>query len=714
MVVREEAGLRRANWPVTLGVPLPRDWSGDAAVHVADAKGKTVPTQSRVLAYWPGKEQRPRWLLLDFPADLEPHQTRQLYVHPGAGPASKAKVAVRQQGADVEIDSGALRVLAGRGSGGFFRLQSLAGKAVQAEAVRGELESGAQAFAAGPVETASVEEQGPERASVVLTGRYGNGFSYQVRLQAYAGQPYVRVQHTFIDENAEATTPLRRLSVHVPAPGKGGERSYSARLESGRKLEGPVEFKGVFLAQLDASTMRRNGEKQPGKLAGWFELRGSEGSIGLDVPFFWQEFPQEVRFAGHGLTYDLWADTGEGSAAIGTGAAKTHEFVVVFGKGADLVKEPGRGVVALADPAWTAASGALLNAVDPGREAAFVGNATAAFGRTMQSIDAEVWDEGGACPEKSAEAPPGQTPSGKKAAPQKRPAPRPQREIRRVGAYGMLNWGDWNYRGYHDDTKGCDAWGNQEYDLTQALGLLFAATGRGDVRRFLTAAARHFGDVDVIHYQAQHSEWVGMNHPKNPEHFSFAYGGVDLGHTWVEGLFTYHFLTGDRRALDAAVGISEYLVRRARTAVKGNPRQFGWPALALAAAYEATAKDAYRTAAADYARLGIERFPVPERLGKDWKLGVLADAVSYVHAINGDSALRAWLTAYAAAVMKSEVRDVRYYPAVAYVGRLTGDVAMQEAARSTAARIDFGDWAKPFTIAVRTGFRILSQVDEAR
>jgi hypothetical protein len=36
---------------------------------------------------------------------------------------------------------------------------------------------------------------------------------------------------------------------------------------------------------------------------------------------------------------------------------------------------------------------------------------------------------------------------------------------------------------------------------------------------------------------------------------------------------------------------------------------------------------------------------------------------------------------------------------------------MQKTAREVAGRIDYGGWAKPFTIGGRTGFRILGLLD---
>lgn len=697
LLVDESAALARKQWPVTIGVPLPNGWvNGGQSVRVVDAKtSKPIPTQSRVLADWPGGRGA-RWLLVDFQTDLASRGKIRMSLQAGSPPAPKVKVDVQQRGSDVEIDNGVLHLLVGKGSGGLFRLQSLHGKAVSVEPVRGEMKLKGAAVAASPPEQVTVEDRGPLRAAVRLRGHYGGGFDYEVRLQVYAGQPFVRLQHTWIDVGSDELTQLEHLSLTVPAPG-AAERKFSALLGENERLSGDVSAAGVIFTQVDQSTFRRDGESRTGRLGGWFELRSASFSIGLDAPFFWQEYPQAARLLPSGLQYDLWAE-GVGTAQIGVGAAKTHELAIVFGTGDELVREPLRGTTAYSDPTWTANSGALLNAVDPVRERAFVEAASSAFDRMRKSLDVEVWDEAGAC-------------ADPKAHPEPAPKPESKSEIRRTGAYGMLNWGDWNYRGYHDDTKGCDAWGNQEYDLTQVLGLLFAATGRSQVRELLTASARHFGEVDVIHHQPRHPEWVGMNHPKNPQHFSFEYGGVDLGHTWVEGLFTYYFLTGEPRAREAALGIADYLVQRLRRAMKGNPRQFGWPAMALAAAYEATGKQEYRSGALEYAQLGIDKHPVPERIGKDWKLGILGDAVTYVQAVSPQPALQGWLDRYATAVIASEAKDVRYYPGVAGAAHLAKNRAWGEAARSAAGRISFGDWAKPFTIGSRNGFRILSQLD---
>ena len=347
---------------------------------------------------------------------------------------------------------------------------------------------------------------------------------------------------------------------------------------------------------------------------------------------------------------------------------------------------------------WTAATGALRNGIAPGTSTdGFLREIGAGYRAYQQQAAVEPWDDTGHV---RCSAPPPTRTAGTPVAEVARA------EHPRHGFYGMFNWGDWNFPGYHDTTKGCEAWGNLEYDTTQVLALAYAATGEPAYHESMVAAARHFMDVDRIHYQRARPNWVGMNHPKNPLHCAFELGGVDLGHTWTEGLLSYYYLTGDDRGRDAARGIADYLVRRSRSAaLRGNPRQWGWPQIALVALYEATGDAEYKSAAQVYARGGMAAFP-PEKL-VGWKMGILADGLSYTDSVARDPLVRDWLVRYAAAVRAhgSDI-DPRFLPAVAYAARVsTGD---PYTALAAVARLKFGNWGKPFTIAGRIGFRILS------
>jgi hypothetical protein len=196
-----------------------------------------------------------------------------------------------------------------------------------------------------------------------------------------------------------------------------------------------------------------------------------------------------------------------------------------------------------------------------------------------------------------------------------------------------------------------------------------------------------------------------MNHPKNPLHFSFQLGGPDLGHTWAQGLIDYYYLSGDERSLQAARGIADYLAARINNPLTGNPRQWGWPQIALLAVWEATGETRYLDAARRYAAGGMAAHPPT---GKQWKLGILADALAHTHAATGDPAIRAWLQTYATAIMERPNADARAFAGVAYLGRLTDNAAMRDAALDRARQLDLGGWGKPFTVYGRLGFRIFS------
>jgi hypothetical protein len=147
-------------------------------------------------------------------------------------------------------------------------------------------------------------------------------------------------------------------------------------------------------------------------------------------------------------------------------------------------------------------------------------------------------------------------------------------------------------------------------------------------------------------------------------------------------------------------------VRRAQKA--GNPRQYGWPMIALAAAYDATGDARYRDAAAAYAAAAVA-IHEPTPAAGDWKMGILADGFAAVHGITGDARLREWLVRYADALVQSPDRfeDPRYALPLGYLARTTGNERYRAVGLATVERLQIGDWGKTLAISGRTGFRIL-------
>jgi hypothetical protein len=452
-------------------------------------------------------------------------------------------------------------------------------------------------------------------------------------------------------------------------------------------LDGSVSDQGVRVYQTDNLGYETNGTRHDGHLAGWAGLTSARFIVGLAGRFFWQEYPKSFDLGANRIQLHLWPPYAL-STPVGMGAAKTHELVLWAAPPGRLSTRFGRGLadplVATVDAKWIVRTGALPQAIAPPADG-FVDQVVTATQRYLKRNTDERWDDRGSIDCKAA-----------------------QGERPRVGAYGMWNWGDWNFPGYHDDTKGCDAWGNLEYDTTQTLALTFAASQRAELQEAMVGAARHFMDVDTIHFHGPRPSWTGMNHPKNPLHFTFELGGVDLGHTWNEGLLSYYYLTGDERGLQTALGIADYLVERLDSLVmRANPRQWGWPQVALVAAYDATGEGKYLAAAVEYAKRGMAAHPV-KQITK-WKLGILAEGLAYTHSVTHAPEIKAWLEAYAKAVAHRAVPlDARFYPAVAYVAAVDGNPQLRQIALAKAKKLKLGSWGKPLSINGRIGFRIYS------
>jgi len=684
--VKEPRGVPRTHWPLSAGVPFPAGMVTNASQLRVGSAGNPVATQARVLSHWP--DGSARWVLIDWQADVPAHAAARFPIDAGAPPAPARAVAVTDQGDRVEVDTGPLQFAVPKKRFAILSEVRLNGAAIGAGPVV-PFFTVDKRIDAQPPSTVKITEPGPLRARIEMRGHYAAEFDYVARIDAFANQPFVRVLLSFEQHSPQTYTDVHQIGVDVPLTMQG-KLSYSIGQESGAALVGAVPAAGFSLVQGDNHGFQAGPARRSGHAAGWVDLHDGTHGVAVAARFFWQEYPQSFALRPSGLTYNLWAPEAA-PAKIGMGAAKTHEMVLYFHgaspPAAELLGALATPLVPRVDPQWTVTTAALRNALAPGAPtSAFLKEVGAAFRRYEAHADEERWDDSGQarCPDAAHERP-------------------------RVGFYGMLNWGDWNFAGYHDTTKGCDAWGNLEYDMTQVLALAYASTGDVSYYERMVAAARHFMDVDRIYYQRLHPNWVGMNHPKNPLHFAFELGGVDLGHTWTEGLLSYYALTGDERGLEAARGIADYLVHRLRTgSVRGNPRQWGWPQIALVAAYDATGTSAYKDAAREYAKGGMAAH-APEQIG-EWKIGILAEALAYTHSVTQDPAIREWLARYATAVAaRGSAVDPRYVPAVAYVGRISAKPEYTRLAAAAVPRLRFGNWGKPFTIAGRLGFSILAE-----
>jgi hypothetical protein len=170
-------------------------------------------------------------------------------------------------------------------------------------------------------------------------------------------------------------------------------------------------------------------------------------------------------------------------------------------------------------------------------------------------------------------------------------------------AYGMMNWGDFPDPNYTAQGRGGGklVWTNNEYDYPHSMFLMYARTG---VRRFLdyaTVAANHWMDVDVCHYSEDPlrmgGQWEHTNgHTGSSSEGTGPAGVMVCSHEWVEGLLDHWHFSGDRRALETAVGIGENVLRLLDTPMyqtpgEANARETGWALRSLTALYLETGED---------------------------------------------------------------------------------------------------------------------------
>ena len=185
LTVEEPAGVRRAGWPVTSGVPFAAGTLREAnAVSLRDGDGKSVPLQTDVLARWP--DGSVRWLLVDFQADLAARQKKTFALR--AGPAAAAPTAtpgllrVASSAGVTTIETGPLRLELNRAAfdplGAVWLDRDGDGKFAAAERVTrsGGLfvrdAKGRRFEAAGAPAEIVIEEAGPLRVCVRVTGRH--------------------------------------------------------------------------------------------------------------------------------------------------------------------------------------------------------------------------------------------------------------------------------------------------------------------------------------------------------------------------------------------------------------------------------------------------------------------------------------------------------------------------------------------------------------
>ncbi|MCX7590340.1 MAG: hypothetical protein N2255_01800 [Kiritimatiellae bacterium] len=248
--VTEWARVDRRDEPVTGGVPLPPGAVFDTAkLRVVDPSGNPVPAQFKVMERWwkPAYDDSIRWLKVDFLADVPATETTVYRLRDnGEGIIPATPLSVTENEGEILVTTGPLRFTINKkafniidkawfdlnGDGTFADDEQMiqpnienGGVLVSGEWPEKNLSKGMLFYsAARPPKRVVIEENGPVRVTILAEGtHYARDpaiplgfYDYRVRIHAYAGKPFVRVQYALQNLRVTPTQyiwPIQEFSI---------------------------------------------------------------------------------------------------------------------------------------------------------------------------------------------------------------------------------------------------------------------------------------------------------------------------------------------------------------------------------------------------------------------------------------------------------------------------------------------------------------------
>ncbi|MEN6403785.1 MAG: hypothetical protein ABFD94_17720 [Armatimonadia bacterium] len=593
LTVRNWHNVDAIGSPVTSGIPFPKGVLGSERDLRILRDGKDVLAQVIPLGTW--DDGSLKWVLVTLLADVRKGESANYTLEFGRGvkqQLSGAPLAVA--GADgISLDTGATK----------FRVSSsgeLWGPNGRCETrLVGE---GGKVFTSKPgPATLTIEEAGPVRAIIKTVSNLqaddgSKSFRIEQRITAWRGQPFVQVQHTFINDREERYTNIESLSLIVPS----GRAGWKAALTEGEPLA--LGSGDAVWQRFDQEYVRGADAGAKGRLAGG--VAAADGSLAVTVRDCWQNYPKGFAATDEGLRVDLAPDFEKGKYdafpfekeghhlyyylldghyRFKQGMGKTHDLLLDFGPAAAANSQIfQRPLLLTAAPQWYTGSMVFYN-VAPRNEKLFKAY--------EEAVDRNIKEYQAAC--------------------------------ERQHDYGLMNYGDW----YGE--RGAN-WGNIEYDTQHAFFLEYIRSGNPDAFFLGEAAEKHNRDVDTVQW-APDPHGVGLAWVHQMGHVGGYYtdsvpgtlgipsGGATVTHAWTEGHFDHYYLTGDPRSLETGMAVVNYFTDKEMSRPYDwlSAREPGWHLIMLASALAATNDPYYLNAS----RIVVDRTleaqdPEPRELPK--------------------------------------------------------------------------------------------------
>ena len=346
LLVWPAQGAMEPDWPISTGVPFPQGALFDGSrVRLLDEKGDETPCQTSVRATW-SRHGSIRWLGLDFTGRLAPRGSRYTLEFgrdvrraPVASPME-----VNEDEAAIRVSTGPLRFTVRKRGFNLVDEASVRGALVSRQDPGAGLEltdhEGTVYRASGdPRVRVYVEETGPVRTTIRATGWYVKEGTageelrptlptdrlclHDTRITAFAGRTHVDVQHVLV-----VTFDTHRVRLaHIGITQRVEGASAGALGLDGRALAIPDPRPGSVRLYQPASVDAQLEEDVPsapdfrviskGKRAdGWVRLGGAGGGLTLCVTDLWQLYPKELEIRGDRLSFNIWPRHGRTYAGV--------------------------------------------------------------------------------------------------------------------------------------------------------------------------------------------------------------------------------------------------------------------------------------------------------------------------------------------------------------------------------------------------------------
>lgn len=708
------------------GIPFPpaEIYSADN-LELVDENVDKIHFQFKILSYWPDKSIK--WGLLELKADLSGQAQKKYYLRYGSSLKKEVfdtLLRVKDEANAITVNTGALEFSVSKKKFYLFDYIRLDNNLVSSKADLILSYKGKEYHSCLDNDSSViVEESGPLKTVIKATGWFvsdkgGKFCKFITRVSAFAGESYIKIQHTFIytgypenkyhyiyeGKHLPENEPIEAVYIKLPLNIKEGSK-YTFAADNEVMQGNFIDRVSLFQDKLDhyavikADKMLGSGKK----INGWLDFSSSEYGISMGIKNFWQQFPKEFRIDKDTrcMEISLWpkqageldlktTETAYGPNAVARGSAfglaKTHEISFYFhnkdyfqSNAKEIINAISSDILIMAEPAWISETRALGKILP--------------FDKRLYDAEdflSRLFDWG-------------------------------SRQIENFGWYGMIDFGDtlsWYRQDAYD--KSYDDWGwhpegrwgwyNCEAVSTHTGALLqFLRTGEDKYFAFGANLARHIMDIDTCHYNTVANDsrlkntipddysQPGSMHRHNGNHW----GGrnEETSHTNITGLVLYYYITGDPRARDVIDEVGGfflkervYYFRRPDIAPQRSIANVLWGNVLL---YELTQDERYKKAADKWANLfylgqrhngsWLENYnPVKNRWEGEPAAGYMRSytvpALIEYHKLTGNKAIAECIVKAADVLINEEYSSD--FDAVAYSYWLTGDKKYLEAIKN--------------------------------